>query len=809
MLPCTGLWNEIRLDEPSAELTVIDSEISGSKDGIIAKESTILSITGTVFTDFNKYGVRVLGIPNQVESPNNELTFTGNVFTNVKRPIHLEHIDAPVSIGQGNRFETLSPFSPFPASISELAAITINDCSSVVIAENNDIERYYAGVLAYGAPGSENHLVVDGLNVNGIDPNVSDGHAICTHCGFDGLPDGAGVNLRVQNSSFEFCRETIKSYVPDGGYFYMFDNDFTNNGALSVPSNIGSGYLASLSGNSPGPIRIHRNETTNTALGGGVRVIMPMWHAGTTGLSIRDNNFTTDRKAPLEFTLASGGLIEDNTFESLGSIAIDVENTDQAAFLDNDLTTTTGNGQVSGAIFLRNAQSSFLSCNHTQNGGAGLTFFGNCDGATLLRNYMENHIRGLSVYSIEGVGVIGQQPYRENRWNGGSTAEAALESFFVSNISQSFREYNQFTVGTNTGSRWPSPIIPAQPNNGTIDDWFHYNSGNPWPQFCAEESDRPLEELTVFEDDGIIGGGIVEPTGSEGKFRDAAFNVYRKLTENPDWLDADNQSWYNSANTASFQSRYAVYSKQKSLKDLNELTSLTKLSDELSGILIDIAKSDDGQHTNDRASYIADAEQKLVTLNATRQAYDGVLLSKMSDIQGDLQSWVPEEAADSLLKEVLTIYYDNLYLSFDDYPLLDQEMISSTAGLCITEYGEAVYLANAIANTIFEYDAIDACSSQSALRKAGAAPVAEASNRNQLSVYPSPSNGQVTIDVSVGQAATLNVYNLIGQVVESRILVEGDQSLNLDLSTQDDGMYLIELQLENGERYVEKLLLQR
>jgi hypothetical protein len=41
------------------------------------------------------------------------------------------------------------------------------------------------------------------------------------------------------------------------------------------------------------------------------------------------------------------------------------------------------------------------------------------------------------------------------------------------------------------------------------------------------------------------------------------------------------------------------------------------------------------------------------------------------------------------------------------------------------------------------------------------------------------------------------------------MLAEGDQSLRLDLSTQNDGMYLIEVQLKNGERYVEKLLLQR
>lgn len=810
VLPCGGSWREIRIDEPSAGLIIKNSNVSGSINGIIATESTSLQITNSSFTDFSKFGFRISGLPNQVESPSNQLTFTGNSFTDIRRPLHLEYIDAPISIGQDNSFITAPPFFP-PFTSDELTAITINDCRAVSIAENNYIQRYYAGIFAYGAQGTNNHLVIDGLEVNGLLANfISDSHAICTRYQFDQLTGiGAGVNLRVQNSSFQSVKETIRAWVPDGGYFHMLDNEFTNNGIYNPTLDLGIGYLAVINGNSLGSIQIHRNRTTNKAFGLGVQLNTPLWHAGRTALTIEDNDFTTDIDACLELSLLSGGIIKDNVFRSLGTDVIYSINTDRIVILDNHVTSTLGNGQGDGGIFLNNCQSCFLSCNYTQNGGAGLSFFENCDGATILRNTMNNHIRGLSVYSVDGVGLVGQQPYHENVWNGGNTAEASLESVFVPNIPFFFKIANQFTVGSNTGNLWPSPIIPTQSNNGTSTDWFHLDPNGSLPQACSEPNEEPIERMTAFDKEGIIGEGVMFPINSEGKYRDATFNLYRKLTDYPEWLDATNQSWYNSVNTTSFQSRYAVYNKQKHLEDLVELANFSTIRDELSDALVEIAQCDNGSNDNNKALRIADAQQKQDLLIEAEQVYRNALLSEIEAIQSDLENWVPEEPADDLLKQVLTIYYDNLYVPFNDYPQSDQEIIASTAGLCVTEYGEAVYLANAIANTLFEYNAIEVCSRQSALKKANVPSVAEGLNQKPLSVYPSPSKGFATVDVSVKQSASLRVYNLIGQIIESQMLAEGDQSLRLDLSTQNDGMYLIEVQLKNGERYVEKLLLQR
>ena len=42
---------------------------------------------------------------------------------------------------------------------------------------------------------------------------------------------------------------------------------------------------------------------------------------------------------------------------------------------------------------------------------------------------MSNHVRGLASIAFAGDPMIGQQPYRDNVWLGGTTAEAALEAF--------------------------------------------------------------------------------------------------------------------------------------------------------------------------------------------------------------------------------------------------------------------------------------------------------------------------------------------------------------------------------------------
>lgn len=80
------------------------------------------------------------------------------------------------------------------------------------------------------------------------------------------------------------------------------------------------------------------------------------------------------------------------------------------------------------------------------------------------------------------------------------------------------------------------------------------------------------------------------------------------------------------------------------------------------------------------------------------------------------------------------------------------------------------------------------------------------------SIYPSPSNGQVTISAhAMGSGiATLEIYDVVGQHIRSIPLgatTGGDLERSIDLSTLTDGQYMCAIMGGNGERSVQRLII--
>jgi hypothetical protein len=73
-------------------------------------------------------------------------------------------------------------------------------------------------------------------------------------------------------------------------------------------------------------------------------------------------------------------------------------------------------------------------------------------------------------------------------------------------------------------------------------------------------------------------------------------------------------------------------------------------------------------------------------------------------------------------------------------------------------------------------------------------------NRLQLKVYPNPSNGSFTIQCSAS-TQLVEVYNVNGQKVQVELF-----NNKLDLTNQPKGIYLLRVQLENGEVVSKKLM---
>jgi hypothetical protein len=74
-----------------------------------------------------------------------------------------------------------------------------------------------------------------------------------------------------------------------------------------------------------------------------------------------------------------------------------------------------------------------------------------------------------------------------------------------------------------------------------------------------------------------------------------------------------------------------------------------------------------------------------------------------------------------------------------------------------------------------------------------------------MQLYPNPTTGQFTLSLEnrVVQNAQVSVFNLVGQ----RILQQkwSGQTLNLDLSNQPQGVYLVRLRTENGVEATRKI----
>lgn len=83
----------------------------------------------------------------------------------------------------------------------------------------------------------------------------------------------------------------------------------------------------------------------------------------------------------------------------------------------------------------------------------------------------------------------------------------------------------------------------------------------------------------------------------------------------------------------------------------------------------------------------------------------------------------------------------------------------------------------------------------------------EGAGKNDFKVYPNPSNGNFTIESSKGLIInSVKVYNSLGQMVFSDNTIDNN-SLNLNLTSVERGMYIVQCQIEN-EYYTIRMSIQ-
>jgi hypothetical protein len=213
-----------------------------------------------------------------------------------------------------------------------------------------------------------------------------------------------------------------------------------------------------------------------------------------------------------------------------------------------------------------------------------------------------------------------------------------------------------------------------------------------------------------------------------------------------------------------------------------------------------LASIDDGTQESLRDSTLESVHSLSSLISESVLFYQTGMEEKITDIQLLLQGMSGTVPSDSAFIEVATVYFNNFGTVYEQYSQTDQSVVDYYAGLCVLEYGEAVYLANAIAGTAFKYDLISACTTENLFFQATDKPQTNMSFR----IYPSPTRGEINIHYPFEEFKLVKVYNALGKV----ILEYKSPQQTINLNGEATGIYFVELINQNNERYVQKVILQ-
>ncbi|MGL5889766.1 MAG: T9SS type A sorting domain-containing protein, partial [Bacteroidia bacterium] len=77
---------------------------------------------------------------------------------------------------------------------------------------------------------------------------------------------------------------------------------------------------------------------------------------------------------------------------------------------------------------------------------------------------------------------------------------------------------------------------------------------------------------------------------------------------------------------------------------------------------------------------------------------------------------------------------------------------------------------------------------------------------NGVKVFPNPTNGRLQL-TAVQNIARVSVYNTVGQLVVENSYDAANQrnNQNIDLTTQPAGIYMVQIELANGQRITTKI----
>ena len=457
-------------------------------------------------------------------------------------------------------------------------------------------------------------------------------------------------------------------------------------------------------------------------------------------------------------------------------------------------------------------------CNSANNGEKGFYFSGQ-NGETELRSSQFYNTRyGLDLYNAE----IGDQNLYGNYWeNQNSNTKARFSATLGSSIS-----YLNSFVYVNPNQTGTRPIV-VQPN-----DWFDNQFGQ--AQLCAENNADITCGSTNWDGFNFISP---IPNGDPCElFKNELIdlvgqNVYWHFQNQNDWVfytyvfdnykDIPLEYWTDCFpipdKNVNVKTIAEYYHTDKSYKEAYKLTSAeTYQVKQNQTTIVNNLSALNGLYQNIETNQDYEVN-KVAILNLQSQ------INTSSNIIHTINNTVKKRGERNLqyLRNIITDLPSDFYFLDElkyvwkrkiQVDLLGIESISSNqwnkieriSNQCDLEYGSAVFEAQSLMSLIgvTEFDSEASCESIK--------PRNSDDNEKLINVFPNPSNGVFTIEMSNNKPmlSVANVYDVNGTlIVNSRRLVSNESNFTIDISNKLSGVYYLEVNLANGSKFTKKLVL--
>jgi len=468
----------------------------------------------------------------------------------------------------------------------------------------------------------------------------------------------------------------------------------------------------------------------------------------------------------------------------------------------NGQTTTTPNtfGITSSML-----QNSIIRCNQLDRTNVGVYFEGLND-VDFRGNRFDEHDTGLL---LDGNAVIGQQPHEGNTWTGNTSEDA--QNLNIANLTNS-----RFDVDPSIPSTVPNNFGVSLPNL-----WFRllpgstFNCNTPLSicgsRLTASPYNSPISNssasLLSAGDSALVLGTFTTTSYSATARYNGERNLYRKLVDNPSLQQGVFSNFVSICQSNCIGHFDNVLDQYKQVFKISgtkrkTLDSLGYMCNDYIDTLCNLDSILAFNYSSNVVSSRMNFAQQLTTISNQRKNLllninhqQQTSLSPICSMNNSFSTIVKHELFE---QQINSVYLNTIAKGILKYTNNQLTILRLIASDCPQEGGYAVHRARGMLSIVEDVGFLDFdCSSNLGSKPIGQEEKAIIEDL-EIVLYPNPTDSELTVESNqvLEGHTTIEVYNSLGQQVQTIRIQERIQSIDIDASLLIDGVYI--MRLKNG-----------